>query len=66
MFRCFLLTPKLLSDLQYSEACSILTIMNGPWIDEPSNAHQETTSFMLLIGAHGNSWQKVVPMFPGP
>ncbi|GJY20310.1 hypothetical protein Tco_0392876 [Tanacetum coccineum] len=32
----FLLTPKLLSDLEYGEACTILTIMNGLWMDEPS------------------------------
>lgn len=35
-FRCFLLTPKLLPELEYSEACSILNIMNGPWIEQPS------------------------------
>ncbi|KAH9295863.1 hypothetical protein KI387_039451, partial [Taxus chinensis] len=34
--QCFLLTPKLLPDLDYTEACSILTIMNGPWIDKTS------------------------------
>jgi len=34
--RCFLLTPKLLPDLEYSGACSILNIMNGPWIEEPA------------------------------
>ncbi|KAL5195647.1 Structural maintenance of chromosomes protein 5 [Glycine soja] len=34
--QCFLLTPKLLPDLQYSEACSILNVMNGPWIEQPS------------------------------
>lgn len=32
--RCFLLTPKLLPDLEYSNACSILNIMNGPWIEK--------------------------------
>jgi len=37
--RCFLLTPKLLPDLQYSEACSILNVMNGPWIQEPSKGN---------------------------
>ncbi|KAH9710038.1 Structural maintenance of chromosomes protein 5 [Citrus sinensis] len=36
--QCFLLTPKLLPDLEYSEACSILNIMNGPWIEQPSKA----------------------------
>ncbi|OWM78401.1 hypothetical protein CDL15_Pgr016125 [Punica granatum] len=34
--QCFLLTPKLLSDLEYSEACAVLNIMNGPWIDKTS------------------------------
>ncbi|XP_057807772.1 structural maintenance of chromosomes protein 5 [Salvia miltiorrhiza] len=34
--QCFLLTPKLLPDLEYSDACSILTVMNGPWIEQPS------------------------------
>ncbi|GLJ07233.1 hypothetical protein SUGI_0062420 [Cryptomeria japonica] len=34
--QCFLLTPKLLPDLDYTDACSILNIMNGPWIDKPS------------------------------
>ncbi|VYS66967.1 unnamed protein product [Arabidopsis thaliana] len=34
--QCFLLTPKLLPELEYSEACSILNIMNGPYIAEPS------------------------------
>ncbi|XP_042487447.1 structural maintenance of chromosomes protein 5-like isoform X2 [Macadamia integrifolia] len=34
--QCFLLTPKLLSDLQYSNACCVLHIMNGPWIVEPA------------------------------
>ncbi|KAK9169853.1 hypothetical protein Syun_001993 [Stephania yunnanensis] len=36
--QCFLLTPKLLPDLEYSEVCSILNIMNGPWIEKPSKA----------------------------
>ncbi|XP_062115541.1 structural maintenance of chromosomes protein 5 isoform X2 [Humulus lupulus] len=36
--QCFLLTPKLLPELEYSEACSILNIMNGPWIEQPSEA----------------------------
>ncbi|KAF3786373.1 Structural maintenance of chromosomes protein 5 [Nymphaea thermarum] len=34
--QCFLLTPKLLPHLEYSDACSILNIMNGPWIERPS------------------------------
>ncbi|KAK1293175.1 hypothetical protein QJS10_CPB17g01860 [Acorus calamus] len=36
--QCFLLTPKLLPDLEYSDACSILNIMNGPWIEMPAKA----------------------------
>ncbi|KAJ8747043.1 hypothetical protein K2173_011297 [Erythroxylum novogranatense] len=34
--QCFLITPKLLPDLEYSEACSILNVMTGPWIKQPS------------------------------
>ncbi|XP_058105367.1 structural maintenance of chromosomes protein 5 isoform X2 [Magnolia sinica] len=34
--QCFLLTPKLLSDLEYSDACSVLDMMTGPWIGKPS------------------------------
>jgi hypothetical protein len=52
--RCFLLTPKLLPDLQYSEACSILNVMNGPWIEEPSKGNflyrkLHLSSLLLLI-----------------
>lgn len=36
--QCFLLTPKLLPDLEYTEACSILNIMNGPWIEQTAEA----------------------------
>ncbi|XP_051147312.1 structural maintenance of chromosomes protein 5 isoform X2 [Andrographis paniculata] len=36
--QCFLLTPKLLPNLEYSDACSVLTVMNGPWIEQPSKA----------------------------
>ncbi|CAM6102353.1 unnamed protein product [Calypogeia fissa] len=36
--QCLLLTPKLLPDLEYTEACTILNIMNGPWIDEASSS----------------------------
>ncbi|XAR54385.1 hypothetical protein NMG60_11029487 [Bertholletia excelsa] len=52
--QCFLLTPKLLPNLEYSEACSILTIMNGPWIDEPSKVWSKGDcwgSVMGLLGA---------------
>jgi len=30
----FLLTPKLLNNLQYTEDCTVLCIFNGPWIAE--------------------------------
>lgn len=43
--RCFLLTPKLLPELEYSEACSILNIMNGPWIEQPAK-----------VWSFGDSW----------
>ncbi|XP_010547291.1 PREDICTED: structural maintenance of chromosomes protein 5 [Tarenaya hassleriana] len=43
--QCFLLTPKLLPELDYSEACSILNIMNGPWIEQPSK-----------VWSSGDSW----------
>lgn len=36
--RCFLLTPKLLPDLEFSAACNVLTIMNGPWISRASES----------------------------
>ncbi|XP_057977926.1 structural maintenance of chromosomes protein 5 isoform X2 [Malania oleifera] len=47
--QCFLLTPKLLPDLEYSEACSILNIMNGPWIQQPSR-----------VWSNGDCWGTVV------
>ncbi|KAL0919272.1 hypothetical protein M5K25_011358 [Dendrobium thyrsiflorum] len=47
--QCFLLTPKLLPDLEYSDACSILNIMNGPWIERPSE-----------VWSGGECWRKVV------
>ncbi|OVA00848.1 RecF/RecN/SMC [Macleaya cordata] len=47
--QCFLLTPKLLPDLEYSEACSILNIMNGPWIEKPSR-----------VWSDGDRWGKVM------
>ncbi|CAI9102992.1 OLC1v1001399C1 [Oldenlandia corymbosa var. corymbosa] len=34
--QCFLVTPKLLPNLEYSEAVTALTVMNGPWIEQPS------------------------------
>ncbi|KAK4379719.1 hypothetical protein RND71_001581 [Anisodus tanguticus] len=47
--QCFLLTPKLLPNLEYSEACSILTVMNGPWIEQPSK-----------VWSGGESWRSVM------
>ncbi|KAK9700291.1 hypothetical protein RND81_08G229800 [Saponaria officinalis] len=47
--QCFLLTPKLLPDLNYSEACSILNIMNGPWIEEPAK-----------LWSNGESWGSII------
>ncbi|CAN0917289.1 Structural maintenance of chromosomes protein 5 [Linum grandiflorum] len=53
--QCFLLTPKLLPDLEYSEACSILNIMNGPWIDQPSK-----------VWSNGDCWSVVRSLVPPP
>ncbi|XP_044489000.1 structural maintenance of chromosomes protein 5 isoform X3 [Mangifera indica] len=53
--QCFLLTPKLLPDLQYSEACSILNIMNGPWIEQPSKVWSSGDSWGTVTGLVGQS-----------
>ena len=37
----FLLTPKLLNNLQYTEDCTVLCIFNGPWIAEMAKRWQE-------------------------
>ncbi|KAK6140525.1 hypothetical protein DH2020_025724 [Rehmannia glutinosa] len=34
--KVFLAHPKIAANLEYSDACSILTVMNGPWIEQPS------------------------------
>ncbi|KAK8456053.1 hypothetical protein SEVIR_4G268800v4 [Setaria viridis] len=47
--QCFLLTPKLLPDLEYSDACSILNIMNGPWIEKPAE-----------VWSAGDCWRDVM------
>ncbi|KAF8687402.1 hypothetical protein HU200_043092 [Digitaria exilis] len=47
--QCFLLTPKLLPDLEYSDACSILNIMNGPWIEKPAK-----------VWSAGDCWRTVM------
>ncbi|CAH9122921.1 unnamed protein product [Cuscuta epithymum] len=49
--QCFLLTPKLLPNLEYSEACSILTVMNGPWIDQPSKAWSNGENWRSVMGS---------------
>lgn len=47
--RCFLLTPKLLPDLEYSDACSILNIMNGPYIEKPSQGSNTLNVIFIFI-----------------
>jgi chromosome segregation ATPase len=49
--QCFLLTPKLLPDLDYTDACSILNIMNGPWIEKTSK-----------VWSNGANWGTVTEM----
>ncbi|KAK7835531.1 structural maintenance of chromosomes protein 5 [Quercus suber] len=53
--QCFLLTPKLLPDLEYSEACSILNIMNGPWIDQPSKVWSSGDCWGSVTGLVGKT-----------
>ncbi|KAJ6750850.1 hypothetical protein OIU85_001393 [Salix viminalis] len=53
--QCFLLTPKLLPNLEYSEACSILNIMNGPWIEQPSKAWSSGECWGAVTGLLGES-----------
>ncbi|KAJ0809977.1 putative structural maintenance of chromosomes protein [Helianthus annuus] len=53
--QCFLLTPKLLSDLEYGEACTILTVMNGPWIKQPSEVWKFGGSWGSVMGLLGES-----------
>ncbi|AQK66397.1 Structural maintenance of chromosomes protein 5 [Zea mays] len=52
--QCFLLTPKLLPDLEYSDACSILNIMNGPWIEEPAKAWSSGDCWRTVVSAAGH------------
>ncbi|CAJ2639085.1 unnamed protein product [Trifolium pratense] len=53
--QCFLLTPKLLPDLQYSEACSILNVMNGPWIEQPSKVWTTGDRWSTITGHVGET-----------
>ncbi|PIA53697.1 hypothetical protein AQUCO_00900346v1 [Aquilegia coerulea] len=48
--QCFLLTPKLLPELDYSENCSIITMMNGPWIEEPSKVWSDGEPWGQIMG----------------
>ncbi|CAN6215872.1 unnamed protein product [Urochloa humidicola] len=52
--QCFLLTPKLLPDLEYSDACSILNIMNGPWIEKPAKVWSAGDSWRTVVSAAGH------------
>ncbi|KAG2613807.1 structural maintenance of chromosomes protein 5-like isoform X1 [Panicum virgatum] len=51
--QCFLLTPKLLPDLEYSGACSILNIMNGPWIEEPAKVWSAGDCWRMVMSTGG-------------
>lgn len=53
--QCFLLTPKLLSDLEYGEACTILNVINGPWIQQPSQVWKFGGSWGTVMGLLGES-----------
>ncbi|KAL5203163.1 hypothetical protein ABZP36_014115 [Zizania latifolia] len=52
--QCFLLTPKLLPDLEYSDACSILNIMNGPWIEKPAKAWSAGDCWRTIMSVTGH------------
>ncbi|KAF0927865.1 hypothetical protein E2562_036789 [Oryza meyeriana var. granulata] len=52
--QCFLLTPKLLPDLEYSDACSILNIMNGPWIEKPAKAWSTGDCWRTVVSVSGH------------
>lgn len=45
--RCFLLTPKLLPELEYTDACSILNVMNGPWTEKAAKGTTNTTTLLF-------------------
>ncbi|GBG67284.1 hypothetical protein CBR_g88572 [Chara braunii] len=47
--QCFLLTPKLLPNLEYSRACTILQVMNGPWISSASDYCRRNQSSLMTI-----------------
>ncbi|XP_021736294.1 structural maintenance of chromosomes protein 5-like [Chenopodium quinoa] len=53
--QCFLLTPKLLPDLEYSDACSVLNIMNGPYIEGPAKVWSKGESWRTIISHLGQA-----------
>ncbi|KAG6495383.1 hypothetical protein ZIOFF_043186 [Zingiber officinale] len=48
--QCFLLTPKLLPELEYTDACSILNVMNGPWTEKAAKAWSRGGCWRTVIG----------------
>ena len=49
----FLLTPKLLNNLEYTEDCTVLCIFNGPWIAETAKQWRGIQSLLMPMGAGG-------------
>ena len=47
----FLLTPKLLNNLKYTEDCTVLCIFNGPWIAEVAKRWREMQQAMQPVAA---------------
>ncbi|KAL2636129.1 hypothetical protein R1flu_007608 [Riccia fluitans] len=46
--QCLLLTPKLLPNLDYTEACTVLNIMNGPWLEGASTVWSAGQSWTVM------------------
>ncbi|KAM2601544.1 hypothetical protein COP2_040892 [Malus domestica] len=52
--QCFLLTPKLLPDLVYSDECSVLNIKTGPYAGSWANGDwSEGDSYRNILGKRG-------------
>ncbi|XP_068328844.1 structural maintenance of chromosomes protein 5 isoform X2 [Pyrus communis] len=52
--QCFLLTPKLLPDLVYSDECSVLNIKTGPYASSWANGDwSEGDSYRNILGKRG-------------
>jgi len=51
--QCFLLTPKLLPDLDYSDKCHLLFIFNGPWCGQAKAMLEDT--LQALRGAEAGA-----------